>query len=124
MGQSKLQAGSFENRVFKLIPLKILWTGGAPAIVLNPENEAIALTDNAAGDVTLTFTNASLIPLTVVGHMLEVADANTLSLDCNLDGAPTTTVLKIVINSGADGATETDPVALHLLVGKYEAATV
>lgn len=112
-----------ERQVFrgmKLIPLKITWTAGTPTITVNPENEAVTLTDNGAGDVTLTFATAALAPLMVLGHMLEVADANTLSLECNLDGAPTTTVLKIVANSGADGATETDPVSLTLLVGKLE----
>lgn len=122
MANNKLQSEGQSHKVLKLIPLTIAWSAGAPSVAWNPENEAIALTDNGAGDLTLTFSVASLVPLKVLGHMLEVADANTLSLECNIDGAPTSTVLKIVANSGADGATETDPVALHLLVGKYVVA--
>lgn len=122
MANNKIKGEGNQYRVLKLIPVQIGWSAGTPSILWNPENEDIALTDNGAGDVTLTFANASLIPLKVLGHMLEVADANTLSLECNIDGAPTSTVLKIVINSGADGATETDPVSLTLTVGKYEVA--
>lgn len=117
-----LQSESLQHRVLRLVPLVITWSAGTPAVSFNPMNEAVALTDNGAGDVTITFTEASLCPLKVMGHMLEVADANTLSLEANIDGAPTTTVLKIVANSGADGATETDPVALHLLVAKFVVA--
>lgn len=119
MANNSIQAESLQHKVLKLIPLTIGWSAGVPSVLWNPENESIALTDNGAGDVTLTFAVASLVALKPLGHMLEVADANILSLECNVDGAPSTTVLKIVINSGADGATETDPVALHLLVGKY-----
>ncbi len=122
MANNKIQSESNSHKVLKFVPLTLLWAAGVPSIEFNPENEAIALTDNGAGDVTLTFTNASLVPLKCVGHMLQVADANTLSLECNLDGAATTTVLKVVINSGADGATETDTVRLELLVIKYEIA--
>lgn len=122
MANNKLQSEGKEYRVMKLIPLKVTWTAGTPAVSFNPENESVSLTDNGAGDLSITFSDASLAPLMVMGHMIEVADANTLSLECNVDGAPSTTVLKIVINSGADGATETDPVALHLLVGKMVVA--
>jgi hypothetical protein len=111
-----------EYRVLKMIPIKITWSAGTPAISFNPENESIALTDNGAGDVTLTLASASLAPLMLAGCAIEVADANTLSLEMNIDGAPTTTVLKLVINSGADGATETDPVAVHLLIAKMVVA--
>lgn len=118
MANNRIQGESLQHKVMKRIPLKITWTAGAPAVSFNPENEIVALTDNGAGDLTITFAEAALAPLFVAGHMIEVADANTLSLECNLDGAPTSTVLKIVINSGADGATETDPVALYLEVLK------
>lgn len=119
MANNLIQAESLQHKVVKYIPLTIAWTAGAPSVSWNPENEAIALTDNGAGDVTLTFSSASLVALKVIGHMVEVADANTLSLEANIDGAPSTTVVKIVINSGADGATETDPVALHLMIAKF-----
>lgn len=122
MANNAIQAESLQHKVLKFIPLTVGWSAGTPSVLWNPENEVVTLTDNGAGDLTITFSVASLVPLKVLGHMLEVADANTLSLECNIDGAPTTTVLKIVANSGADGATETDPVALHLLVGKYVVA--
>ena len=114
----RLMSGNKEDKILMQVPLSITWTAGTPAVSWNPENEAVALTDNGAGDVTLTFASASLVPLKLVGMVIEVADANTLSLEANIDGAPTASVLKIVINSGADGATETDPVALHLMVIK------
>lgn len=122
MANARMQNESMNHKVVKLIPLTIAWSAGAPSVAWNPENEAITLTDNGAGDVTLTFATASLVALKPVGHTIEVADANTLSLEANIDGAPTTTVLKYVINSGADGATETDPVALHLLIAKVVVA--
>lgn len=122
MANNKIQAESQQFRVMKLIPLTVGWSAGTPSILFNPENEAITLTDNGAGDLTMTFASASLVPLKILGHMIEVADANTLSLEMNIDGAPTTTVLKVVVNSGADGATETDPVAVHLMVAKMVAA--
>lgn len=122
MANAKIQAETQQFRVCKYIPLTVTWAAGTPSITWNPENEEIALTDNGAGDLTLTFASASLVPLKLVGHALQVADANTLSLEANVDGAPTTTVLKVVINSGADGATETDSVAMNLLVVKIVAA--
>lgn len=122
MANSRMQNESLNHKVVKLIPLTIAWSAGTPSVAWNPENEAITLTDNGTGDITITFTDASLVPLKPLGHMVEVADANTLSLEANVDGAPTTTAVKIVINSGADGATETDPVALHLMIAKLVVA--
>lgn len=118
-----IQAEGKQFRVMKFIPLQVIWTAGTPSVSWNPENEAIALTDNGAGDVTITLTNASLVPLKLVGSpAMQVADANTLSLEANVDGAPTTSVIKLVINSGADGATETDPVAMDLCLIKVVVA--
>lgn len=122
MSNQSMQNETQKFRVLKLIPLEITWSAGTPAVSWNPENEAVALTDNGAGDLTITLSNASLVPLKVIGHMIEVADANTLSLEANIDGAPTTTVVKVVINSGADGATETDPDKLHITLAKVVAA--
>lgn len=118
MANSRMQNESLQHKVLKLIPLRIIWTAGAPSVSWNPENEVVALTDNGAGDVTITLSSASLVPLKLLGYGIEVADANTLSLEMNLDGAATSTVMKLVFNSGADGATETDPVACDLLIGK------
>lgn len=122
MEGNKILGASLQHKVLKLVPLRIQWAAGVPSVAWNPENEAIALTDNGAGDVTLTFSEASLIPLKVLGYCIEVADANTLSLEMNLDGAATSTAAKLVFNSGADGATETDPVAVDLLIGKWVVA--
>lgn len=122
MANNLIQGESLQNRVMKYIPLRIIWTAGTPTVASNVENESVTLTDNGAGDLTITFAVASLMPLLPLGSFIEVADANTLSLEVNLDGACTTTVMKIVINSGADGATETDPVAINLLIGKLVVA--
>jgi hypothetical protein len=118
MANNKMQLEGQSFRGIKRIPLEIAWAAGTPSIAWNPENEDISLTDNGAGDVTVTFANASLAPLKLLGHSIQVADANTLSLEANIDGAPSTTVLKMVINSGADGATETDAVSLFLDIAK------
>jgi hypothetical protein len=118
----KLQSASLEGfRALKMIPLVIRWTAGAPAVVQNPSNEELTLTDVGAGDLTITLASAGLAPLVVPGISIVVADANTLSLEVNLDGAPTSSVVRLVINSGADGATETDPVDIHLVVYKLVA---
>lgn len=122
MANNKIQGESLNHKVLKLVPLRIIWTAGTPSVAWNPENESITLTDNGSGDVTITFASASLIPLKLLGYGIEVADANTLSLEMNIDGAATTTAMKLVFNSGADGATETDPVACDLLIGKWVVA--
>lgn len=117
-----IQGESLQHKVIKYIPLQIAWSAGTPSVAWNPENEAVTLTDNGAGDLTITLASASLVPIKVLGSAIEVADANTLSLEMNIDGAPTTTVLKVVVNSGADGATETDPVSLTFLIAKVVVA--
>jgi len=122
MANNKIQGESLNHKVLKLIPLRVIWTAGTPSVAWNPENETVALTDNGAGDLTITFSSASLVPLKLLGYGIEVADANTLSLEMNIDGAATTTVMKLVFNSGADGATETDPVGVDLLIGKLVVA--
>jgi hypothetical protein len=118
MANNKIQGESYNHKILKNIPLRLAWTAGVPSVVWNPENEAVALTDNGVGDVTITFANASLVPLKLLGYGIEVADANTLSLEMNIDGAATTTAIKLVFNSGADGATETDPVACDINIVK------
>ncbi len=123
MANSRMQNDSMNHKVLKPIPLQIVWTAGAPAVAWNPENEAVTLTDNGAGDLTITLGVASLVPIKLMGApAIQVADANTLSLEVNVDGAPTTTAIKLVFNSGADGATETDPVACDLVILKYVVA--
>jgi DhnA family fructose-bisphosphate aldolase class Ia len=122
MANSKIQAEVMEYRVMKDIPLIVTWTAGVPAVSFNPENEAVTLTDNGAGDLTITLGVASLVPVMVKGLVIQVADANTLSLEANIDGATSTTVVKLVFNSGADGATETDPVAAHIVLSKMVVA--
>lgn len=122
MANNKIQGESLQNKVLKLIPMRIVWSAGTPSVAWNPENESVALTDNGDGDLTITFASASLVPIKLLGYGIEVADANTLSLEMNIDGAATTTVIKLVFNSGADGATETDPVGCDLLFGKFVVA--
>lgn len=117
-----MQMESMQHKVIKRIPLRIKWTAGTPSVAWNPENEDITLTDNGVGDLTITLANASLVPLMVFSPCIEVADANTLSLEMNQDGPATTTAVKLVFNSGADGATETDPVACNLEILKYVVA--
>jgi hypothetical protein len=104
-------------RDLKLIPLVIRYSAGAPSIVQNPSNESIALTDTGTGDVRLTLSDASVAPLFAFVEVLPSA-AGTLGLLANLKNAPSTTVVDILVNSGADGATETDPVDLHVLLIK------
>jgi hypothetical protein len=118
-----MQNESLNHKVLKMIPLQIVWAAGTPSVAWNPENEEVTLTDNGAGDLTITLASASLVPIKLVGApAIQVADANTLSLEVNIDGAPTTTAVKLVFNSGADGATETDPVACDLTIIKYVVA--
>jgi hypothetical protein len=116
----KMQSSQYEGyRTQKLIPLVIRYATGTPSIVQNPTNEEIALTDTGTGDLKLTLASASLSPLIVPGIGLLPAAAGTLGLLPNLKSAPTTTVVEILVNSGADGATETDPVDLHVLIVKH-----
>lgn len=119
----KMLSGSLEGaRALQHIPLVVRWTAGTPSVVSNPCNELVTLTDVGTGDLTITLTNAGLAPLIVPSIGIVVADANALSLEANMDGAPTSSVIRLVVNSGADGATETDPVELHLLIIKMVAA--
>lgn len=118
----KLQSGSLEGfRTIKMIPLVIRYAAGAPSVVQNVTNEEVTLTDVGTGDLTITLASAGLAPLVVPGIGIVPTDANALSLEANLDSAPTSSVVRIVVNSGADGATETDPVELHVVIFKLVA---
>lgn len=118
----KMISGNHEGfRAIQLIPLVVRYAAGAPSIVQNPTNEVIALTDVGAGDLTLTLASAGVAPCMAFIEVLPT-DANTLGLLANLDAAPSSSVIRIVVNSGADGATETDPVDLHILIVKFVAA--
>ena len=119
MSNNRLQSESQEFRGLKLIPLVIRYAAGVPSVIANPMNEAVALTDVGNGEVTITLSSASLAPL-MAWVQVRPTDPNTLSLEANIDGATTTTAVTIVVNSGADGATETDPVDLHVLLVKLE----
>lgn len=121
MGQlknSQALEGYFE---LKYIPIVIRYATGTPSVVQNPMNEPMALTDDGTGLVTITLTNAAVAPLMVQALALPAA-ATTLGLEVNLNAAPTRTVIQICVNSGADGATETDPVDLHVLIIKQVVA--
>ena len=108
-----------DYRGLKLVPLVIRYAAGVPAVLSNPLNEVVTLTDNATGDLTITLASASLMPLMGFATV-RPTDPNTLGLFANVDGAPSTTAISFVVNSGADGATETDPVDLHVLLVKLE----
>lgn len=117
----KMHSGAYEGfRELQMIPLVIRYSAGTPSIVQNPSNEAITLTDVGTGDVLLTLTNAAIAPLMAFVEVLPSA-AGTLGLLANLKTAPTSSAVAILVNSGADGATETDPVDLHVLIVKMVA---
>lgn len=119
----KLVSGALEGyRTQKLIPLVIRYAAGAPSVVANPTNESVTLTDVGTGDLTITLASAAECPLMAWVEVVPT-DANTLGLLANLDSAPTSSVVRIVVNSGADGATETDPVDLHVLILKQIAVS-
>lgn len=121
MLKGKQESGAYEGfRIPRLIPLVIRYAAGVPSIAQNPTNEPITLTDTGTGDVRLTFANAAVAPMIVAGLAVLPAAAGTLGLLPNLKAAPSATVIDILVNSGADGATETDPVDLHLMVWKLE----
>lgn len=118
MANNLIQGESLQHKVLKRIPVEITWTTGTPAISWNPENESIVLTDTGTGDVLLTFANASLVPLKLMGHSVRSTAAGTLGLNLNQKGAATTTAISVLINSDADGTTETDPVSVCLDIVK------
>lgn len=123
MLDGKLQSGQLEgHKVLKFIPLVLRWAAGVPSIVQNPSNEDIALTDVGTGDVLLTFAEAGLCPLIVVGSMALSTVPGGPSNIATLKTAPTSSALALYIQSVADGATEADPVDLHLVVCKMIAA--
>ncbi len=117
--EGKFASGTYEGfRNYQLVPLVIRYSAGTPAVLVNPSNEALTLTDNGAGDVTVTLTNASLAPLIVGGLAVRPTAPGTLGNNINISGATTTTAVRLVNNSDADGTTETDPVDIHLLLIK------
>jgi len=117
----KLLSGTHEGfRNLQLIPLVIRYSAGAPVIFQNPANEPIALTDVGTGEVTVTLTNASLAPLIIPGVAVRSTAPNTAGVSVNIKGAASTTAFTLVTN-GADGATETDPVDIHILFFKHVA---
>lgn len=107
------------HKVLKLVPLVIRYAAGVPSIVSNPTGASVTVADTGTGNPTLTFANAAIAPMMAWVEVLPAA-AGTLGLVANLNAAPTTTVVDILVNSGADGATETDPVDLHVLVIRME----
>lgn len=106
------------HKALVMIPMVIRYAAGVPAVLQNPCNELVTLTDVGAGEVTVTLTNASLAPLIVPGIAVRPTAPSTLGLNANLKGAATATAFTIVVNSDADGVTETDPVDLHFMIIK------
>lgn len=118
----KLYSGNLEGaRALKLVPLVIRYAAGVPSVLQNPTNEDITLADTGTGVVGVTLGTAAVAPLMV---FIEVrpTDPTVLGLLANINGAPSSSVFSICVNSGADGATETDPVDLHVLIFKQVAA--
>lgn len=119
----KLFSGVYEGyRALKIIPLVIRYAAGVPSVAQNPTNEVLTLTDTGVGDLTITLTTAAEAPLMAYVTALPT-DASALGLEANLRVAPTSSVVRILVNSGADGTTETDPVDLHVLIIKQIAVS-
>jgi hypothetical protein len=117
-----LKSGSLEGlRGLKLVPVVIRYSAGTPSVVQNPGNEDITLTDVGTGEVTVTLANASLSPLIVIPAVRATAPS-TLGNNVNIKGAPTASAFTLLVNSDADGATETDPVDLDVLIIKQVVA--
>lgn len=115
----KMKAQNLQgSQDIQMIPLVIRYAAGAPAVLQNPSGEVLALTDNGTGDVTITLTSAALAPLIVAGLAVRSSAPATAGVNANISGATSTTVVRIVCNADTDGATETDPVDLHLLIMK------
>lgn len=116
----KLSAGNLQGfRDLKIIPLVIHYAAGAPQILQNPTGELVTLTDNGAGDVSITLSDASVAPLIVMGMAVHPTNPATLGLNANVSGACTTSLVRVVVNSDADGTTETDEVDLHITLLKH-----
>lgn len=115
----KMQSGSLEgHKTLKLIPLVIRWTAGVPAILQNPTNESITVGDTGTGDVLLTLAEASLAPLIVVGSAVRASAPGTLGNFVHLKSAASTTAVALYITQSDDGATEVDPVDVHVCLAK------
>lgn len=120
MSFGQMQSAQLEgNKVLKWIPLVVRYSAGAPSIVQNPVNEAVTLTDTGTGVLGVTLTVAGAAPL-FVQALARPADPTTLGMEINLNGAATSSAFSLVCNSGADGATETDAVDIHILICKLE----
>lgn len=121
---NKLQSATKEFRGLLAIPLVIRWTTGTPAIVANPMNEAITLTDVGTGDVLLTLTNASLAPLIVGGSAVLGGTASAKLGSLNLKAAPTATAVALVYKETTVTAPDNvavaaaDPVDVHVILYK------
>lgn len=109
-GKNQLQGETLSFRGLLVIPLAIRWTAGVPAIVSNPLNESIALTDNGTGDVTLTLAVASLAPVMVLGAIATVAET------LELGAVPTAAAVQILAKT--DAGVAIDPGDLHLTLLK------
>jgi hypothetical protein len=105
-------------RSLKLIPLVIRYATGTPSVLYNPANEAITLTDTGTGDLAITLTDASLSPLIVLGAAVRPTAALTLGNIISIKGATTTTAVSVVVQDASDGATEVDPVDIHITLLK------
>jgi hypothetical protein len=114
-----LQSSSLEGlRVLKLVPLVIRYAAGVPSIVSNPLNESATVTDTGTGDVLITLAEASLAPIHVAGLAVLASAPATLGNIVHLKSAPTTTAVALLVQDASDGATEVDPVDIHVTLIK------
>ena len=119
MVKNDLLSGQYEGfRGLKLIPLVVRYAAGTPSVQYNPSNEDISLTDVGTGEVTVSLASAGIAPLIVPGISVRSSAPNTAGANANLKGASTSTAFTVVVNADTDGATETDPVDIHLLIVK------
>jgi hypothetical protein len=118
MLDGKLQSQPLPGfQVLQFIPIVVRYSAGVPSILLNPCNEDISLTDTGTGQLTVVLNSPALAPV-IVQCLVRSTDPDTLGLNANLKGATTASGFEIVVNSDADGVTETDPVDLHILIMK------
>ena len=110
-----------EFRKIQWIPLVIRYAAGVPSVQQNFEGEPVVLADVGTGEVTITLSSASLAPL-FVNATVRSSAPNTAGANANTKGATTLTAVTLVVNADTDGATETDPVDVHVLIGKFVSA--
>lgn len=115
----KLLSGQLEgHKTLKVIPLVLRYTAGVPAVLQNPCNEDVTIGDTGTGQVSITLASAALAPLVVAGLAVRASVPLTLGNIVHLGAAPTSSVVTLVVQDASDGATEVDPVDIHVTLLK------